>query len=324
MADSKHLGILEKGVSAWNKWRIDNPDIQPELNDALIKEVDLQGINFCNADLRETNFAQSNLSQSNLAGADLSSSILTQTVLNGADLSGANLSRANLKEALLSQAKLWRTFFNHAHLKKTDLSFAQIEYTDFRNADLTGANFTGANVIRVINTYWNITDAKCDYLFIGRFPCKNRLPADRNYNADEFQKTYRYISLIEINLQSIKWPSDIVLVEWLAAQISRELPNLGLELIRVVRKGVTPKAILTVSNRELYGEAKRLVLHRYQHIVDTMKQNDEHTEALKAEIKEWISQLVPNREDVIWSAPKKTAPVKPALIEFVDELEMFR
>jgi hypothetical protein len=31
MANPEHLKILKKGVEAWNKWRKENPDIQPDL-----------------------------------------------------------------------------------------------------------------------------------------------------------------------------------------------------------------------------------------------------------------------------------------------------
>jgi hypothetical protein len=31
MASPEHLAILEKGVDVWNKWREENPDIEPDL-----------------------------------------------------------------------------------------------------------------------------------------------------------------------------------------------------------------------------------------------------------------------------------------------------
>jgi len=31
MANEEHLKILKQGVEAWNKWREENPDIEPDL-----------------------------------------------------------------------------------------------------------------------------------------------------------------------------------------------------------------------------------------------------------------------------------------------------
>jgi uncharacterized protein YjbI with pentapeptide repeats len=46
MANDEHVAQLEKGVAAWNAWRTENPDIQPDLSG-----VDLGGATLSNADL---------------------------------------------------------------------------------------------------------------------------------------------------------------------------------------------------------------------------------------------------------------------------------
>ena len=38
MANKEHLDILKQGVGAWNQWRKEHPDIQPDL-----KGVNLRG-----------------------------------------------------------------------------------------------------------------------------------------------------------------------------------------------------------------------------------------------------------------------------------------
>lgn len=43
MHDPDHLEILRKGVEAWNEWREESPEIQPYLNDADLRGIDLSG-----------------------------------------------------------------------------------------------------------------------------------------------------------------------------------------------------------------------------------------------------------------------------------------
>src|SRR5919109_2960847 len=41
MANEEHLARLKQGVAAWNQWREANPDIQPILAGADLREADL-------------------------------------------------------------------------------------------------------------------------------------------------------------------------------------------------------------------------------------------------------------------------------------------
>ena len=43
MANDAHLKILKEGVSAWNKWRKENPDMRPELTESNLIGADLSG-----------------------------------------------------------------------------------------------------------------------------------------------------------------------------------------------------------------------------------------------------------------------------------------
>jgi hypothetical protein len=71
-------------VEAWNKWREENPTIQPDLNGADLSVADLSEARLYRAYLRR---------------AHLSRAHLSRAILNGVDLSGANLSGADLGEA---------------------------------------------------------------------------------------------------------------------------------------------------------------------------------------------------------------------------------
>jgi len=50
MADQQHLAVLKQGVTAWNVWRRQHPEILPDLNEADLSDADLSG-----ADLRHAN-----------------------------------------------------------------------------------------------------------------------------------------------------------------------------------------------------------------------------------------------------------------------------
>src|SRR5262249_3271104 len=81
MANDEHVALLKQGVTAWNAWRDENPDIRPDL-----RAADFRGAQFA-----VTSLSRANLSRADLSGADLSGAHLFMTNLIGADLSGADL-----------------------------------------------------------------------------------------------------------------------------------------------------------------------------------------------------------------------------------------
>jgi hypothetical protein len=57
MADQQHLAVLEQGVTAWNEWRRQHPELSPDLSGA-----DLSGGSLSRTGLRETDFSETNRS----------------------------------------------------------------------------------------------------------------------------------------------------------------------------------------------------------------------------------------------------------------------
>ena len=146
MADLMHLEILKRGVNEWNRWRMDNPDILPDLRSVKLIGADLTRCDFNVARLNHADFSMSNLSDSNLIGARLGEAVFTGACLRGALLSGADLHEARLVEADLDASDLVG-----ADLFGADLMFARFTMTDLRNANLTkalldGSGFTDALV----------------------------------------------------------------------------------------------------------------------------------------------------------------------------------
>lgn len=126
------LEILLSGKVAWNRWRLDFPDVkavEPDLN-----HVNLQG-----ADLREMDLRTVDLTESNLQDADLRGVNLLEADLRQIDLRNANLSDADLQQCHLRGADARGANFVRANLRGADLTNA-----DFRGADLQDANMRGA------------------------------------------------------------------------------------------------------------------------------------------------------------------------------------
>jgi len=143
MADEEHLAILKQGVMAWNEWRRENPETEPDLSDADLGVSDLR-----NGDFNKTNF-----SRAILIDTDFRGTILRNTNFTGADFTYANFDNTNLNEAILSGAKLHYGNFNGANfegadLRDIDLRGAKLESAKMRKAMIGSANFGAADLVK--------------------------------------------------------------------------------------------------------------------------------------------------------------------------------
>lgn len=163
MADVVHLGILNQGVEAWNKWRKEQPDVRPNLSGAKLSNSDLSHANLSYANLSNANLSNAKLWQVNLYSATLKGAKLTHANLSHANISYANLSYANLSHATLFSAKLSHTILTSADLSYANLVGASLFDTKLinatlLNADLTGAGL-GANLLNADLSYANLSRA---------------------------------------------------------------------------------------------------------------------------------------------------------------------
>ena len=149
MADDEHLAILKQGVEAWNAWRKENPDIQPDLSGANLTGARLPEADLSRADLQWSNLSGANLHKANLSGAGLDFATLVKAELDGAHLAKAYLAKAVLTEASLTNATLTEAVLIEANLIRAN----------FRKANLTGANLTGATLFQVDLTEADLTEA---------------------------------------------------------------------------------------------------------------------------------------------------------------------
>jgi len=156
MAKPADFDRIRGGVAAWNAWRSEHAELQPDLCGADLRGIDLDGADLSGALLR-----QADLRGSTLRRARLNEAYLREAVLDDADLSECELEAANLNEATLRGARLVdaiavRASFNGALADRADLRRACLTGADLREAalngaslreaDLTGADLTGADL----------------------------------------------------------------------------------------------------------------------------------------------------------------------------------
>jgi len=138
MANPKHLEILKQGVETWNQWRKDNPEVIPDLSEAVVTGAVLSSINLSGADLHEADIRGANLVDADLRGANFSGA-----KLNLADLGVADLRGANISGAILWWVNLRSAFLSGANLSGTDLRGANLAEADMYRVNLTGAEAGG-------------------------------------------------------------------------------------------------------------------------------------------------------------------------------------
>ncbi|TES90080.1 MAG: pentapeptide repeat-containing protein [Desulfobacteraceae bacterium] len=239
MAKKAHLEILEKGCEAWNKWRDDNPKIVPDLSGAV-------------------------LSFAHLANADLS----------GANLSGANLMHTELICARLANADLSGAFLWHANLVEADLSGADLSGADLRNANLvmttlTEGNITGAYLYGTARDDWTIGDIKCDYIFWD-LDQKNRVPKERDFESEEFEKLYKHLPTIEYVFEKGLTPIDAFLMDLVVHDINKKHPKFELRLDSFHSR-VNPRAIFTIINKDYADEVQSQIKEKYEAQIKVLK-----------------------------------------------------
>jgi uncharacterized protein YjbI with pentapeptide repeats len=148
--DPHQLAILAEGVSVWNRWRDEHPDVPIELSEVRLEPgTNLREINLRDAVLRDCHLECADLFGASLEGAMLLGANLQKAVLQSANLSGSVLSGANLQGASLSFANLRGTILQGAKLKG-----ASLHHADFREADLRGvenAIFDESNTVFAIS-----------------------------------------------------------------------------------------------------------------------------------------------------------------------------
>ncbi|NQT34865.1 toll/interleukin-1 receptor domain-containing protein [bacterium] len=151
MVKPKHFEILKLGVEFWNKWREDNPGIQPELRGVNLEDANLGGVNLRYANLWGAYLGNVNLERANLFNANLQDANLRGANLMYANLEGASLVKTNLVEANLWSANLRGANLFGAYLPGARLARVELKDSDFRQALLNETIFADVDLSNAIN-----------------------------------------------------------------------------------------------------------------------------------------------------------------------------
>ncbi len=117
MADQRHLNKLNGGVSVWNQWREENPEILPDLRKADLHKAVLSGVDF-----RQTNLDGVNLRNARLCSVSLNSASLYQANLSGARLRHASMHKTFFKETILQHANFHKAYLLDTMFLNVDLN----------------------------------------------------------------------------------------------------------------------------------------------------------------------------------------------------------
>jgi uncharacterized protein YjbI with pentapeptide repeats len=140
MASDDHIQQLLAGVNAWNKWRLDNPWINPDLSGA-----NLSGRNF-NRESKHPNSINIHVLP---PGLDLTSVNLSNADISRSEFVFANFWSADLRSVAAAECEFGVCSLEDADLRGADLSHALIEMVVFSNTQLDGCRFTHARIQRL-------------------------------------------------------------------------------------------------------------------------------------------------------------------------------
>ena len=160
MADPELLAKLKEGVTKWNEWRREHPNVVPDLEAGSFAMADLNQANLDNAKLSRAvlddarlslaSLAAADLSGASLVGSDITAAFLSAADIRGADLRWADIRGSNLVGAILTGADLRGTQFSDADLSGAQLTSANLRGANLERAKLTSSDFTEAVVANTL------------------------------------------------------------------------------------------------------------------------------------------------------------------------------
>jgi hypothetical protein len=107
MAKREQTLLIRRGVKIWNRWRKDNPLINPDLSFCVLDGTNLMRADLSRASLYCAHLEGAELAGANFAEADLCGASLSHANIRGADFSGSlYLTQTQINEAVGNRATL--------------------------------------------------------------------------------------------------------------------------------------------------------------------------------------------------------------------------
>ena len=203
-----HLSGVDEKARNWSGLNLSGVDFRgaylkevhfegSQLDGANLQHANLDKAKLQNADLSFANLQHTNLSSAKLQNADLSFANLQNANLLEANLQNADLSEANLQKAYLSRAKLQNANLSKANLQNAKLLFANLQNAylsgaKLQNADLSRANLQNAYLSMAELQNANLSKAKLQYAYLSMAELQN---------ANLSKAKLQYADLVGANLQ---------------------------------------------------------------------------------------------------------------------------
>jgi len=305
VANPEHLKILRGEIRSWNRWRNENPNIQPDLrgadltgmllrrlnlrgadlSGANVSRIDLPGADFRGADLCGTILSGANLSHGRLSNVNFCRADLSKTDLSEADLSGANLTSANLNWAGVRHTDLRRASLQRANLSEADLWGANLEeavltdanlnYCCLVQSNLTGAVLTGAMLWGSARDDWQIKGVKCEYVYWDE-EGKQRSPKDRDLEPGEFERLYASLPTIEYLFEHGMSPIDPLIMDRIVLAIRERRPEFDIKIDSINARGLAPSIKFTVQHEEDKEPALEEIQSEYELKIKQLESERDH------------------------------------------------
>jgi hypothetical protein len=285
MANPEHLEILKQGVVIWNKWRKENPSIQPDLSNIDLHRITIQlttmnltganmyhafgyGLFAFDADFSEANFKNALFSDCKFHGSKFRKADMSKSKFEGCVFHAVDFEHANMKEASLYTSHL------SANFQGADLSGADLRCCQLINAIFRDANITGVRLWGTARELWKIKGVRCGYVYWDPHG-ERRCPKDRDFALGEFEKLYAQLPIIEYVFENGMTPIDPLIMDRVVASIRKKLPKLDIKIDSISARGLAPSIKFTVQQEEYKEQALKEVTKGYEERIKRLENDKE-------------------------------------------------
>lgn len=274
-------------------------------------KLDLSGVNFCGAQLANSDLRAWKLYRTNFQGGlglkrarvnsrymDLElpkvQQLLTQGGSEDSDYSRLNLQGAFLRGNDLRRFQFTDTDLNGAYLSDADLRGAILARTQVVGVDFSNANLTGVCIKDwSVNDQTLFTNVLCDYVYREldeKGEPTDRYPADRNFEPQEFESLYQELGNVAelVFKEGVNWRAFSFSMQ----KLDLEDEGLGLELkgferrgdrwvVRVTHNQHIPKQEVESRLLDMYDDMKGLLAAKEDQIHQLLGIASDQAESIK-------------------------------------------